>query len=172
MGIHPLLKRKAERPPMRSFPNAQEETVATRSTSSFFDTALCIICQCPGGVLNRVESKTAAHNMLDISSKLPDKIFFRRLNSISVAWDAVVSDVIYQNLCWAEAKKKALPMQKPAENYKKTSKVEILNHIENSLVGNSIEFLDMNKLNEIYKKMLTENGESPDNVSSNYKKTT
>ena len=172
MGIHPLLKRKAERPPMRSFPNAQEETVATRSTSSFFDTALCIICQCPGGVLNLVESKTAAHNMLDISSKLPDKIFFRRLNSISVAWDAVVSDVIYQNLCWAEAKKKAVPMQKPAENYKKTSKVEILNHIENSLVGNSIEFLDMNKLNEIYKKMLTENGESPDNVSSNYKKTT
>ena len=28
----------------------------------------------------------------------------------------------------------------------------------------------MNKLNEVYKKMLTENGENPDNISSNYKK--
>ena len=47
--------------------------------------------------------------------------------------------------------------------------VEILNHIENSLVDNSIEFLDMNKLNEVYKKMFAENGENPDNISSNYK---
>ena len=28
----------------------------------------------------------------------------------------------------------------------------------------------MNKLNEVYKKMLAENGENPDNISSNYKK--
>ena len=155
---------------MTSFPNVQEETLTTRSTSSFFDKALCIICQCPGGALNRVEFKATGHDMLDVSSKLPDKAFFRRLNSISIEEHAVDNDVIYHNLCWAKAKKKAVPKQKPTENYIKTlSNVEILNHIENSLVDNSIEFLDMNKLNEVYKKMFAENGENPDNISSNYK---
>ena len=155
---------------MTSFPNVQEETLTTRLTSSFFDKALCIICQRPGGVLNRVEFKATGHDMLDVSSKLPDKTFFRRLNSISIEEDAVYNDVIYHNLCWAKAKKKAVPKQKPTENYIKTlSNVEILNHIENSLVDNSIEFLDMNKLNEVYKKMFAENGENPDNISSNYK---
>ena len=155
---------------MTSFPNVQEETLTTRSTSSFFDKALCIICQCPGGVLNRVEFKATGHNMLDVSSKLPDKTFFLRLNSISREEDAVDNDVIYHNLCWAKAKKKAVPKQKPTENYIKTlSNVEILNHIEKSLVDNSTEFLDMNKLNAVYKKMFAENGENPDNISSNYK---
>ena len=155
---------------MTSFPNVQEETLTTRSTSSFFDKALCIICQCPGGVLNRVEFKATGHDMFDVSSKLSDKTFFHRLNSISIAVDAVANDVIYHNLCWAKAKKKAVPKEKPAENYTKTlSNVEILNHIEKSLVDNSIEFLDMNKLNEVYKKMFAENGENPDNISSNYK---
>ena len=53
---------------------------------------------------------------------------------------------------------------------KTLSNIEILSHIENSLVDNSIEFLDMNKLNDVYKKMLDENGENHDNISSNYKK--
>ena len=129
---------------MTSFPNVQEETLTTRLTSSFFDKALCIICQRPGGVLNRVEFKATGHDMLDVSSKLPDKTFFRRLNSISIEEDAVYNDVIYHNLCWAKAKKKAVPKEKPAENYIKTfSNVEILNHIEKSLVDHSIEFLDI-----------------------------
>ena len=156
---------------MSSFPKVLEETLTTTSTTSFFDKALCIIYQCPGGVLYRVEFKTAGHNMLDVSSRLPDKTFFRRLTSISTAEGTLANDVTYYNLCWGKAKKKALPKQKPAENYIKTlSNVEILNHIENSLADNSIEFLDMNKLNEVYKKMLAENGQNHDNISSNYKK--
>ena len=111
--------------------------------------------------------------MFDVSSKLSDKTFFHRLNSMSIAVDAVTNDVIYHNLCWAKAKKKAVPKQKPAENYIKTLlNVEILNHIENSLADNSIKFLDMNKLNEVQKKILAKNGENPDNISSNYKKAT
>ena len=98
---------------MNSFPNVQEETLTIRSTSSFFNKALCIICQCPGGVLNRVEFKATGHNMLDVSSKLPGKTFFRRLNSISKPEDAVGNDVIYHNLCRTKAKKKAVPKQKP-----------------------------------------------------------
>ena len=55
---------------------------------------LCIICQCLGGVLNRVEFKATGHKMLDVSSKLPDKTFFGRLNSMSIAEDVVADDVI------------------------------------------------------------------------------
>ena len=99
--------------------------------------------------------------MLDVSSKPPDKTFFRRLNSISIADDAAANDVIYQNHYWVKTKKKAVPKQKPAENYIITlSNVKILNHMENSLVDNLIEFLDMNKLNEVYKKMLVERRKS------------
>ena len=156
---------------MSAFPKVLEETLTTTSTTSFFDKALCIIYQCPGGVLYRVEFKTAGHNMLDVSSRLPDKTFFRRLTSISTAEGTLANDVTYYNLCWGKAKKKAFPKQKPAENYIKTlSNVEILNHIENSLADSSIEFLDMNKLNEVYKKMLAENGQNHDNISPNYKK--
>ena len=84
-----------------------------------------MICQCSDGVLNRVEFKAMGHNILDISSKLPDKTFFRRMNSMSKVEDALANDVIYHNLCWAKAKKKAVPKQKPAENYIKISNVEI-----------------------------------------------
>ena len=170
-GDSSVVKIKAGRASMSLFPNFQKETLTTRSMSSFFGKALCIICQCPGGVLNCVEFKATGHNMLDVSSKLPGKTFFCRLKSISIAENVVTNDVIYHNLCWAKAKKKAVPKQKPTENYIKTlSNVEILNHIENSLVDNSIEFLDMNKLNEVYKKIFAENGENPGKISSNYKK--
>ena len=83
----------------------------------------------------------------------------------------MASDAIYHNLCWAKARRKAVPKQKAVENYVKTlSNVEILNRIENSLVDNSTKLLDMNKLNEVYKKVLAKNGENPDNISSKYKK--
>ena len=77
----------------------QRVLVTTRSTSSFFDKALCIICQCPGGILNRVKFNPTRHNTLDVSSKLLDKTFFCPLNSTSIAEDAVANDVIYHNLC-------------------------------------------------------------------------
>ena len=98
-GDSSVVKRKVGRLSMSSFPNVQEETLNTRSTSSFFDKAMCFIFQCLGGLLNRVEFKATGHNMFDVSSKLPDKTFFRCLNSISKAEDAVANDVIYHNLC-------------------------------------------------------------------------
>ena len=52
-------KRKTGRLSISLFPNVQEETVTTRSMSSFFDKALYIICQCPGGVIDRVQFKAA-----------------------------------------------------------------------------------------------------------------
>ena len=47
--------------------------------------------------------------MLLMSEKLSDKGFFRRLNSISSAADALANDVMYHNLCWADAKKESNP---------------------------------------------------------------
>ena len=59
---------------------------------------LCIICQCPGGISNHAEFKATGHNILDVSSKLSEKAFVRRLNLVSVAENAVANDVIYHNL--------------------------------------------------------------------------
>ena len=64
-GDSSVVKIKAGRASMSSFPNFQKETLTTRSMSSFFGKALCIICQCPGGVLNCVEFKATGHNMLE-----------------------------------------------------------------------------------------------------------
>ena len=83
-GDSSVVKRKAGQPSMSSFPNVQKDTLTTRTTSSFFDKALCIICQCPSGILNRVEFKATGHNMLNVSSKPSDKTLFRRLSSISI----------------------------------------------------------------------------------------
>ena len=47
--------------------------------------------------------------MLVISEKLRDKSFFRRLNSIPKADDAVANDVVYHDTCWIKAKREAAP---------------------------------------------------------------
>ena len=83
-GDSSVVKRKAGQRSMSSFPNVQKDTLTNRSTSSFFDKTLCIICQCPSGILNRVEFKATGHNMLDVSSKPSGKTLFRRLNSIPI----------------------------------------------------------------------------------------
>ena len=58
-GDSSVAKRKTGRLSISLFPNVQEETVTTRSMSSFFDKALYIIFQCPGGVIDRVQFKAA-----------------------------------------------------------------------------------------------------------------
>ena len=58
-GNSSVSKTKTGRPSISLFPNVQEETVTTRSTSSFFDKALYIICQCPRGGIDRVQFKAA-----------------------------------------------------------------------------------------------------------------
>ena len=63
MGIQSAVKRKAGKLSMSSFPNVQKETLTTRSTSFFFDKALCIICRCSGNVLNYVDFKATGHNI-------------------------------------------------------------------------------------------------------------
>ena len=74
-------------------------------------------------------------------------------------------------MCWSRAVRESKPKSNPVENFVKTlSNIEILNLIENHLFEKPTSLLDMNKVNETYKEILVENGESPENISTNYKK--
>ena len=166
-----IVKRKAGRPSLK--PNKIKdikETLTTRSKTVHYDKMLCIICQKKGGKLHLVQTKETGSLMLTVSEKLLDKSFFRRLNNITSAFDAVANDVKYHNLCWADAKKKATPKVEQAENYSRAlADVEIIDFVENCLRDQSL-MLDMNKVDETYKEILTENGTDAENLSTNYKK--
>ena len=49
-----------------------------------------------------------------ISEKMADKSFFKRLNSIPAA---PANYVVYHNLCWVKAKRKAIKVGKEVEDY-------------------------------------------------------
>ena len=68
-----------------------------------------IICQKQGGKLHRVKFKTTSQNMLQVSKMLTEKSFFRRLNIIASAQDAMANDILYYNQRWVIGKKKAKP---------------------------------------------------------------
>ena len=78
---------------------------------------ICIICQKQGGKLHRIEFKTAGQNMLQISKMLTDKSFFRRLENITSAENAVGNDVLYHSQCWVIAKRKAKPKSSKSEDH-------------------------------------------------------
>ena len=87
--------------------------------------------------------------MLVTSEKLPDKSFFRRLNSITKADDAVANDVVYHGTCWIKAKREAAPKTIVTENSVKTySDIESLNLIELRFQTKPQE---MNEIIRIYK---------------------
>lgn len=87
------------------------------------------------------------------------KLFYMRLNTISSADDGITNDVVYHNVCWVVAQRKAKPKTLPAESYIRTlSDILLINFIEVDLTENSENLLDMKKLNCIYKVILLENG--------------
>ena len=110
--------------------------------------------------------------MLSIFKKLEDKSFFRRLNSISDAEDAVANDVLYHYICWNSAKRQAEPKSYPIYNaIKATSDIEILSFIESFFNHDpKNKVLDMNNVNSIYRKILLENGEELQKASLDKKK--
>ena len=80
------VKRTAGRPSLNNS-NALEECeyLTTRSRAVPYMKDICIICQKQGGKLHRVEFKTTGQNMLQVSKMLTDKLFSRRLNTITSA---------------------------------------------------------------------------------------
>ena len=82
----------------------------TRSKSEKFDKNLCIIYQITTERnLTRAEREDTGKHMLVVLENLSDKSFFRRLNSIPKADDAVANDVVYHDTCWIKAKREAAP---------------------------------------------------------------
>ena len=110
--------------------------------------------------------------MLVVSEKLPDKSFFRRLNSIPKADDAVASNFVYHDICWIRAKREVAPETVVTENFVKTlSDIELLNLIELRFSTKPQKMIEMNEINRIYKSILLENGMENEELSENYKKT-
>ena len=109
--------------------------------------------------------------MLEVSKKLQDKGFFRRLNEITLAEDTVANDVVYHNLYWANARSKVRPRQEKDDSISHTlSDIEVLNFVQTKLKDPDQPHLDINIVNEIYKEMLLENGEQHENIARDYKK--
>ena len=109
--------------------------------------------------MTRAEREDTGKHMLVVSEKLPDKSFFRRLNSIPKADDAVASNFVYHDICWIRAKREVAPETVVTENFVKTlSDIELLNLIELRFLTKPREMIEMNEINRIYKSILLENG--------------
>ena len=65
--------------------------------------------------------------MLSVAQKLSNKGFYRRLNTISAANDAPASDVMYHNICWVNAKRKA---DKAYETFSEKDYINALSDVE------------------------------------------
>ena len=165
-----VIKRKQGRPSINTKSDISEN-LTTRSKTTPYDRKLCIICRVEGGKLHRVETKETGNSMLNVAQNLPDKAFFRRLNNICIAEDAIANEVMYHNLCWVRSKNKTTRMKvKPKEDVARAlADIDLINYIVTNLVQPN-KVLDVNMLNSTYRDILIENGVNKDKISSNYKK--
>ena len=110
--------------------------------------------------------------MLSVSQKRSNKgVFFWRFDSISSAADAITNNLMYHNLCWKDAKKKANPKPERSVNYSpRLAEIEITDFVESYLNDSSERVLDMNKIDEDYKGILMENSTTTDKLNATYKK--
>ena len=151
---------------------SQTTPISTRSSGTY-DKKHCIICQTPGGVLHKVEFLATGKRMLEIATKLSDKNFFLRLNTIPIAADAVANDVLYHLTCWTKAQRDAVPRhnkQSTSEFDQIVCDIEIINLIRKSIANESGRVIDMNAINKKYIELLQECETNHDNVRTNYKK--
>ena len=148
-GAASLIKRMAGRPRLQ-VPEQQEEPLITRSKSEKFDKRVCIICEIPTEEnLTRAEHEDTGKRMLVVSDKL-SKSFFRRLNSIPKAYDAVADDVVYHDICWIKAKREAAPKTVLTESFVKTlSDIKLINFIELRFSTKLQGMIEMNETNRI-----------------------
>ena len=92
--------------------------------------------------------------MLEVSKKLQDKGFFRRLNEITKAEDGVSKDAVYSNRCWANARSKVRLRQEKDDSISHSlSETEVINFFQTQLKESDQPHLNINIVNEIYKEM-------------------
>ena len=163
-----VIKRKAGRPSLRSTKIATEG-IALRSKSKLYIKEACIICQIVGGNLSKVAYDSTGKTMLEVSEKLEDKGFFRRLNHITSAGDGIANDVVYHNNCWARVRSKVRPRKEKNDSIALTlSEIEIINFVQTQINDPEQSCLDINKVHFMFKEILLENGEA--NAGQDYKK--
>ena len=172
-----VTSRQPGRPRMDNSKNEQPSSKRTlRSESTPYNRELCIICQQPGGVCRTVAFLQTGQSMLNVDQKLADKSFYRRLNTIPNADDAVANEVKYHLKCWSSckqiaAKKESESIDNEKESYAQTvSDIEIVNLIQSGLNDPSLKILDMNMINDAYRDILLENGLKNYDIKSNYKR--
>ena len=113
--------------------------------------------------------------MLELSSKLTDKSFYIRLNTIPSAHGATANDVRYHLRCWSAVKretKRSLSTQSTPEEsiIQTTFDIEIINMIQFQLSDPSEKILDMNSINISYQNLLYENGMPENEIKQTYKR--
>lgn len=135
---------------------------------SAYDKNACIICQADGGKLHKVCFKRTGEKMLEVASKLPDRSFFLRLNSIPNANDAVANDVQYHLTCWVVAQRTvnslSVTIQELEDIDRVLADIEIVNLVQESLHDT---VLDMQSLNATYNTMIETSVDKP---LGNYKR--
>ena len=91
--------------------------------------------------------------MLKVSEIFVDKSFFRRMNSITNAEDAVAKEVVYHDICWVKAKREAQPKPIKFENFIETlSDIKLVNCPESKYLLQKDYVMNMNNVDKIYKK--------------------
>ena len=76
--------------------------------------------QVPGGSVSKVEFQATGKQMLEVSKKLQNKGFFRRLNKIIKKENAIANDVVYHNRYCENARSKVHPPQEKDDSISHT----------------------------------------------------
>ena len=98
-----MLDRNVRRPSFKQGKQLEYEKlpILRRFQSETYNQKLCIICQVENkNILHCIQTLQIGDTMLQVAQKLSNKGFYGRLNVISAANDAPVTDVMYHNTCW------------------------------------------------------------------------
>ena len=80
-----------------------------------------LLLQVPGGSVSKVKFQATGKQMLEVSKKLQDKGFFRRLNKIIKTENAIANNVVYHNRYCENARSKVRPPQEKDDSISHTS---------------------------------------------------
>ena len=166
-----VIKRMPGRP-SSSVENDYAPSKGLRSQAIPYSRDLCVICQSVGGKTHNVEYMKTGVKMFEVAKELSDQGFYRRLNSIPDATDAVANDVKYHLRCWvnAQRKLKKSDIQELDNIAQVVSDIEITNIVECEINNSEHPVLNMSEINECYKALLRQNGEAEDLIKDNYKR--
>ena len=174
-----LVQRKAGRPSLDKL-SAQEkkgEIIVLSSQGCSFNKNLRIICQERCGRLHDVEFIATDQRMLHVAEKYDDEgAFYRRINHIRSASDAVANDVKYHLKCWAAAKQHVAILDKSYASQQVDPKpdiiadIEIINILQAEHSHPSHKVVTTNQVESKYRHLLMKHGMLEEDLHKSYKK--